>query len=294
MQQFNDFTKVYKGLYEKRLRKECLDKLFSNGFLVSYYYWKKLMDEKSLVIEKRLKALKDNYKVLKKENLFYWDIDDYLPEADCAIYDLSDRCNTLRSALDRIIRTINYTVPPHEIYMYNPDGKSGYKWYAGQKLVVFQVVDDLSINDLRKLFNDVRLNKVKDYDFTDPLHAVKKVILLTRKCDEMYNWLRFDLGDDGYELSKLWQDAWNGLMHVWRFKDGTPAPRPSAFSTPETFTPITDLPRVFKVQNKKQKGNACKIAQFLPKTVKKESKSIKKEKFKPKKNSPGFYLIQVD
>ena len=70
----------------------------------------------------------------------------WLPEAACAVYDISDRPYTSKACLNWAIRTLAYVMNPYDVYMYDPLAMTsldtpqyGYKWYTGQHVIVYQI-----------------------------------------------------------------------------------------------------------------------------------------------------------
>ena len=186
-----------------------------NGFLLDIY---DIITSKNLV--QRVAALKDIMIWRQDNDAALLLFDDYgkLPDASCAVYDLADRVNTKEFALKKCIRRLVDNVNPLDIYMWNPLGLAecamdGYKWYAGQKLIVYQLrKEELVLPDL-----DVALcsSSINGYNLMDPLRAVKKVIIVLDDWCTKDIYLRFNLGIDQDDAVKLFVDAWNGLKHEW-------------------------------------------------------------------------------
>lgn len=176
--------------------------------------------EMSTNLVKRVAALKDFMRWRQDNDAALLLFEDYgkLPDAACAVYDLADREVTKETALKKCIRRIVDNVNPLDVYMWNPLGiaenaMDGYKWYAGQKLIVYQ----LRKKELEMVDLDVALcsSKINGYDLMDPLRAVKKVFLVLDDWGAKDNYLRFNLGIDTDDAVKLFDDAWIGLKHEW-------------------------------------------------------------------------------
>lgn len=191
-----------------------------NGFLLDIMTLEKM---NNLVV--RVDALK-KIKLWREKNpieiLRFVDFG-VLPEADFAVYDLSDRKDSKEDLLRTIIEMIVERVNPLEIYMWNPlanaqNAADGYKWYSGQKLIVYQLREnELKMPDLLDALRTVVIN---DYDTNDPSRAVKRVVLVLDDWSEMNSYLRFNLGIDTDNGKELFDDAWRGLLHEWRTVDG--------------------------------------------------------------------------
>ena len=176
--------------------------------------------EMSKDLVKRVAALKDFMKWRQDNDAALLVFEDYgkLPVANCAVYDLADRDVTKETALKFCIQRIIDHVNPLDVYMWNPLGLAenamdGYKWYAGQKLIVYQLrKKELELIDL-----DVALcsSTINGYNLMDPLRAVKKVFIVLDDWNAKDTYLRFNLGIDSDDVGKLFDDAWNGLKHEW-------------------------------------------------------------------------------
>ena len=213
------FEKVEKSWKELKEEDERVNWLF-NGFLIDVVMLRKMNN-----LIKRVGALK-RIKKWREENqneLLVFEEYGVLPEADSAVYDLSDRKETKEELLRVIIEMIVERVNPLEIYMWNPLGDEenamdGYKWYAGQKVIVYQIREkEMKMADLVDALRAVMIN---GYDTSDPLRAVKRVILVMDEWPEMDRYLRFNLGIDSDDGRKLFGDAWKGLKHEWMTTDG--------------------------------------------------------------------------
>ena len=213
------FKTVEKSWNELKSRDERVNWLF-NGFLLDIMTLEKMNN-----LVKRVDALK-KIKLWRENNpieiLRFVDVG-VLPEADIAVYDLSDRKDSKVLLLREIIELIVERVNPLEIYMWNPlanaqNAMDGYKWYSGQKLIVYQLREnELKMPDLLDALRTVVIN---DYDTNDSSRAVKKVLLVLDDWSEMNSYLRFNLGIDTDNGRELFVDAWNGLLHEWRTTDG--------------------------------------------------------------------------
>lgn len=168
---------------------------------------------------KRIKLWREN----NENELFVCEKTGVYPESDCAIYSLCDRKETKEKVLKECVSEMVDSVNPMEIYMWNPIGNAeramdGYKWYAGQKMIVYQIREkEMKMDDL---VDALRAVKINGYDTSDVLRAVKKVILVLDDWQEMDGFFKYNLGIDSDDGLKLFKDAWKGLKHEWRTTDG--------------------------------------------------------------------------
>lgn len=214
-EKFKRVEKSWKELKEE----ERLNWLF-NGFLMDIVTLEKMNN-----LVERVGALK-KIKLWREENhneLVQYDEVGVMPEANIAMYDLSARKETKEEVLRMVVEMMVERVNPLEIYMWNPlanaeNAADGYKWYGGQRVIVYQIREkEIKMTDL---MDAVRAVKINGYDTSDPLRAVKRVILVLDDWQEMDLYLKFNLGIDTDDARKLFDDAWIGLRHEWRTADG--------------------------------------------------------------------------
>lgn len=208
--------KSWKELKEEEEREKWL----FNGFLMDVV----TLDKMNNLVE-RVGALK-KIKLWRENNeneLFVTEKNGSFPESDCAVYSLCDRNETKEKVLKECIFEILDNVNPLDIYMWNPIGNAenamdGYKWYAGQKVIVYQIREkEMKMDDL---VDALRAVKINGYDTSDVLRAVKRVILVLDDWQEMDGFFKYNLGIDSDDGLKLFKDAWKGLIHEWRTTDG--------------------------------------------------------------------------
>lgn len=228
------FIAKYGEMYKARQRSQCLEMLFENGFAVPNQMFLTVSNSKCRM---RNKAIKKIWQ--QRKNIFHlWDESDEMPVKDIAIYDLSKRQKTLQMCKERIFRTINYAIQPDEIYMYNPDNlNSGYQWYSGQKLIVYQIQRNMNKLKREQIWKDINVMKIGPYELTDPLHFVKKIILLDTDDVEKYHYVVYDLGDDTTSLKDRFLAAWYNHQ-------------------------ISPPPKVFKCVKKNKSVSNCRIGQL--------------------------------
>lgn len=211
-----EVAKEYRNIKDDNTR----DTFLFNGYI---------MEEQTMIkmpnIVNRVKALKEIEIYRKEHNMEFLLSTEYgiLPEANMAVYDLSSRVKTKFIALKWCISKLCEYVNPLEIYMYNPLGRKndedGYKWYSGQRVIVYQIH---SGDTSRTLLEEINKASINGYDLTDPLRNVKKVIFVVNDWCNIDTFLQFNLGIDGDDYMKLFEDAWKGLKHEWTTRDGIP------------------------------------------------------------------------
>lgn len=211
-----EVAEKYRSLTDSNAR----DAFLFNGYVIDEQTMLKMSDH-----VKRVKALKEIEAYRKAHDAEFFLSTEYgtLPEASIAVYDLSSRVRTKAIALKWCISKICEYVNPLEVYMYNPLGKKndedGYKWYSGQRVIVYQIhADDTS----RTLLEKITSISINGYDLMDPSRTVKKVIFVVDDWCNSEMFFHFNLGIDDDDYMKLFDDAWKGLKHEWTTRDGIP------------------------------------------------------------------------
>lgn len=265
------FESVEKSWKELKDKDERVNWLF-NGFLMDVVTLGKMNN-----LVERVGALK-KIKLWREDNqneLLVFGEYGVLPEADSAVYDLSDRKETKEELLRVIIEMIVERVNPLEIYMWNPLGDAenatdGYKWYGGQKVIVYQIREkEMKMADL---MDALRVVKINGYDTSDPLRFVKRVILVMDEWPEIDGYLKYNLGIDSDDGRRLFDDAWNGLMHEWKTVDGIV---------------LDNFERLYGYSKK-----AARVKPFMREKGKRKPK-IPKDLLKKTKKSDMVYLIDT-
>lgn len=258
MQRYSELYTTYKRLFEEKKKIDCLRLLGENGFCIP----RNLLKSFNTKSQRRQKVL-ENYITLKDFNFDDWgQYEIQYPEAECAVYDFSNRIKTKRKCLMNFIYFMNYFIPPHEIYMYNPiGGQSGYNYYCGQKVIVYQITPEM--NELEKftISKEIKKTTIKNYHIDNPILFVYKIILVTTSWESKYDWIHFDMGIDTDNFCTLFNDAWNGKMHVWTYKDGS-------YISPQ------EREHLLKEQKDEQKDKKVKISEKEKKGRKKKEKII--------------------
>ena len=139
-----------------------------------------------------------------------------LPEAKCAVYTLCDRVKTRDECYAYCLKKIHEYVPNSLLYEYQTMAKDGYKEYCGQPAILYEVNEEKGFQ--LDIAMDILRNEVNGYS----LVSCKKIILVGDRWRDSAMFYEFNLGIDGDNYKELFEDAWKGLLHVWKTADGVP------------------------------------------------------------------------
>lgn len=139
-----------------------------------------------------------------------------MPEAKCAVYTLCDRVKTRDECYAYCLRKIHEYIPKHLLYEYQPLVSDGYKGYHGQSVILYEINEEKGFQF--DIAMDILRNEVNGYS----LNNCKKIILVADKWRDSTMFIEFNLGIDSDNYKQLFEDAWEGLLHVWKTVDGIP------------------------------------------------------------------------
>lgn len=230
------FHEKYRKLYDLRKRDECFLQL-AYGHVLPHFFAAAMVNK-----EPRREAL-EKVMCYRLRHLSEFDTPQgWLPEAACAVYDISDRPYTSKACLNWAIRTLAYVMNPYDVYMYDPLAMTsldtpqyGYKWYTGQHVIVYQITSRYTAE--MKDFITMEILKQDVNGFSLAERDVRKVILLTTSWNDSCLFPTYNLGIDHDLFKPLFVEAWQGRAHVWKDGRGNVIPNEQRVQTIDD-TPI--------------------------------------------------------
>lgn len=126
------------------------------------------------------------------------------PVNPCIIFDISRmKCKT--TSIERIIKMMIMAVDEESIYMYDPDGKgTGYRYYKGEKIIVYQIGPFLTRNERFRMENQIRRMEFNGYT-----KQVFKIVITEEPLKILEEWPVFK-SSTVEELKDSFLRAWNG------------------------------------------------------------------------------------
>lgn len=167
---------------------------FDNGYLVPHEIL-----ETDIALGERTENL------LKKQGQYYSTGIQYThivcpPVSNKMVINISGKGST--RMMHVIVKYINYMLGPTNIYMYNPIGKgSGYRYYAGERCVVYQV----GKNETRQTMNALR-KTIKDKGFSEKIEIVLTQTNIRSFLDFSYTKIEYTTIQN---VKKKLIDLWN-------------------------------------------------------------------------------------
>ena len=166
--------------------------------LLRNYSHKELKEER----ERNVKMRYDK-KRIKKENM-----NNLYPRDMKICIDLSRIKKEKREqCLTNVIFGIINDIDPENIYMYNIIGKgSGYKYYLGEKVIIYQITNKSSIDEIKQIKNPLNETKVHGINFEK--HRVRKILITTVRYKLDKDWKKYTIKSEDSEnifkeLSKI-------------------------------------------------------------------------------------------
>lgn len=193
-----------------------LIELFKNGDIIPMKYLKsekvnkEVKDERKEIIRMRFKK-----GIEREENLPYKEI---YPMNKRLQIDLSKREGV---GLIGIIKSIIKVINLKNIYMFDPTGDgSGYKYYRGEKVIIYQITKEMTINQIKKIDKQINKFYINGYDLEREI-GVFKIVINTVKYEKLKKYKRYDMGKKGENLRVAFINAWNGVINSKRIEELT-------------------------------------------------------------------------
>ena len=99
-----------------------------------------------------------------------------------------------------------------DIYMYNPTGTgTGYKYYRGERIIVYQVGPYLSRNERFQIEKQILCDKPNGYSLEKP-NRVYKMVIMEMDIPILRDWDTFDAGSEKGKTRIAFLTAWNGRI----------------------------------------------------------------------------------
>lgn len=150
--------------------------------------------------EIREENVKNRYdkKRIKKEN-----INNMYPRDMKICIDLSRIKKEKREEyLTQVINGIINDIDPENIYMYNIIGKgSGYKYYLGEKVIIYQITNKNSIEEIKQIKNSLNATEIHGINFET--HRVRKILITTIKYKVDKDWKKYTIKNEENIFKKL-------------------------------------------------------------------------------------------
>lgn len=147
--------------------------------------------------------LRYNKKKIKKENS-----NNIYPHDMKICIDLSQINKEKKDiGLTHVIFSLINSIDSEDIYMFNVIGKgSGFKYYLGEKVIVYQITSKSSIDEIKKMKK--HLNETEVHGINFETSKVRKILITTVKYKLDKNWKKYiiksEKGENIFkELSKI-------------------------------------------------------------------------------------------
>lgn len=181
--------------------KTWLKKLLIEGrivpdILLRNYSYKELKEERERNVKMRYEK-----KRIKKENM-----NNLYPRDMKICIDLSRIKKEKREqSLTDVIFSIINDIDSENIYMYNVIGKgSGYKYYLGEKVIIYQITNKNSIDEIKQINKPLNATEIHGINFET--HRVRKILITTVKYKVDKDWKKYTIKSEENifkELSKI-------------------------------------------------------------------------------------------
>lgn len=109
--------------------------------------------------------------------------------------------------LNHVIFGIINNIDSENIYMFNVIGKgSGYKYYLGEKVIIYQITSKSSIDEIKKIKKHLNITEIHGIKFEQ--HKVRKILITTVRYKTEKDWKKYSIKSENIEkiikeLSKI-------------------------------------------------------------------------------------------
>lgn len=213
--------------HNKRLRarlRVLLQVSMDDGGLVSVYKLKKEDAEEWQrdVLERRVEMIKMKRRMARPVT----EGKEMYPIERRILIDLSKRQKQIRGDLEWCLSLILMMVDSNEIYMYNPTGEgSGYKYYRGEKLVVYQITELMTPRERQRTIEQIKKTCLNKIDTTVKANKVYKVVITTIPGIRIDTFERYDMGEPTMYVDRPFLWAWSGCHTEEEFESGVLPPK---------------------------------------------------------------------
>lgn len=127
------------------------------------------------------------------------------------------RITAQKCRISKIVRIIKWMIvgallDADDIYMYNPTGTgSGYKYYHGERIIVYQVGPYLSRNERFQIEKQILCDSPNGYSLEKP-NRVYKMVIMEMDIPILRDWDTFDAGSEKGQTRIAFLTAWNGRI----------------------------------------------------------------------------------
>lgn len=136
---------------------------------------KKRLKERMILL-KRIRAAAEQYKPVGCS---------FLPKGNRLIIDISEMINVKRGFI-AITQMINYYCDNYGVYQYSPIPKSGYKYYSGERIIVYFITPEMTENQINEIVKNIKKEEIKNYNLKNTF----KVIINGSKWRGCQDWRR--------------------------------------------------------------------------------------------------------
>lgn len=100
--------------------------------------------------------------------------------------------------LNHVIFGIINNIDPENIYMFNVLGKgSGYRYYLGEKVIIYQITSKSSIDEIKKIKNHLNVTEIHGINFEQ--HKVRKILITTVRYKVDKDWKKYSIKSENIE-----------------------------------------------------------------------------------------------
>ncbi len=198
--------KEIRRMIEKK-EKKWYEESYKKGY-INYEYKKireKYLKERRESIKKRYKIMKRIRSVVKKYGPMRRV---FVPGVKRLVIDYHGYKNPMEGLISSIM-VMNWYNESYEIYQYSPISGTGYKYYSGEKIIIYLIDEKMTDYQIKQISKAANQKKANGYD----IEKCWKVIITLKKWNGCKDWTHMK-GIDSIHYTKL--DPRKEALFLWK------------------------------------------------------------------------------
>lgn len=133
----------------------------------------------------------------------------FLPASRRLVIDIS-ALNNIKRGMVAMTQMINYYCDNYGVYQYSPLPGTGYKYYSGEKIIIYVITPEMSEKQIKNLVSGAKKDEINDYS----LKSTFKVIINASKWRGCEDWRREMILD--YNMAGKQLDIREQMLLAWK------------------------------------------------------------------------------
>ena len=138
----------------------------------------------------------------------------FLPASRRLVIDISALTN-VKKGMVAMTQMINYYCDNYGVYQYSPLPGTGYKYYSGERLIIYVITEEMSKNQIKEMVKGIKINEIEGYKLKNTF----KVIINASKWQGCKDWRRemildYDMAGKPLDIREQMLLAWKNCKNI--------------------------------------------------------------------------------